>query len=256
MSEVKVASLSGYIAEHSAYHHGDQSLCQTIVGMAQNFVGSNNVNLLLPLGQFGTRHSGGKDAASARYIYTALSKVARALFRPEDDPLLEYQIEEGEKIEPKWYLPILPLILVNGSEGIGTGWRTSIPNYDPREIVENLKRKMRGEPLEKMAPWFKHFKGKIVVSEKGKKKGFTNYGIIEVKDEQTVVIKELPIRKWISDYKMFLEKNTEGGIKEAAKSKKEGKGEKGGKKKKGKGGNGQKAKKRERKGEKRRWQGR
>jgi DNA topoisomerase II len=99
---VQVAQLAGYVAEHSAYHHGEQSLQSTIVGLAQNFVGSNNVNLLVPSGQFGTRLQGGKDSASARYIYTRLEPITRHLFNEDDDALLDYQIEEGDRIEPKW----------------------------------------------------------------------------------------------------------------------------------------------------------
>ena len=126
-TEVKVAQLSGYIAEHSAYHHGEVSLQTTIVTLAQNFVGSNNINLLMPNGQFGTRVMGGKDAASARYIFTQLSPVARHIFNENDDAVLDFLEEEGQSIEPEYYLPILPMVLVNGAEGIGTGWSTSIP---------------------------------------------------------------------------------------------------------------------------------
>lgn len=94
--------MCGYVAEHSAYHHGEQSLATTIVNLAQNFVGSNNINLLLPNGQFGTRLQGGKDAASARYIFTALSPVTRRLFIEDDDALLDPLEDDGQKIEPKW----------------------------------------------------------------------------------------------------------------------------------------------------------
>lgn len=125
--ELKVAQLSGYVSEQSAYHHGEVSLQQTIVNMAQNFVASNNINLLLPIGQFGSRNMGGKEAASARYIFTSLSPVTRTLFPEADDPVLDYLEEEGQSIEPNFYLPIIPLTLVNGCEGIGTGWSTSIP---------------------------------------------------------------------------------------------------------------------------------
>lgn len=122
--EIKVAQLSGYVAEHSAYHHGEISLQMTIVNMAQDFMGSNNVNLLEPVGQFGTRMLGGKDYASARYIYTNLEDYTRYLFPEHDQPLLDYLKEEGLSIEPNYYVPILPLVLVNGAEGIGTGWST------------------------------------------------------------------------------------------------------------------------------------
>lgn len=200
------------MAEHSAYHHGETSLASTIVGMAQDFVGANNINLLVPSGQFGTRLQGGKDAASARYIYTHLNTLTRHLFNEADDALLSYQVEEGQGIEPEWcamhfflclggadarlcvvflhhrhstecgiqtpilfpspiacathptgrrYMPILPMVLVNGAEGIGTGWSTSIPNYNPRDIVANLKRLLAGQEQEPMAPWYRGFRGVI-----------------------------------------------------------------------------------------------
>merc|ERR1719453_1098520 len=120
-NDVKVAQLTGYVSEHAAYHHGEASLSGSIINMAQNFVGSNNVNLLTPSGQFGTRLAGGKDSASCRYIYTHLEKIARLIFHPDDDKLLEYQNEEGSLIEPNWYIPVIPLVMVNGAEGIGTG---------------------------------------------------------------------------------------------------------------------------------------
>ena len=129
--------------------------------MAQNFVGSNNVNVLLPIGQFGTRNQGGKEAASPRYIFTSLNPVTRALFHESDDAVLNYLEEEGQSIEPDYYLPIIPLSLVNGAEGIGTGWSTFIPCFNPRDIVDNLKRLMNNEPYEMMYPWYKGFAGTI-----------------------------------------------------------------------------------------------
>ena len=89
-TDVKVAQFAGYVAEHSAYHHGEVSMQGSIVAMAQDFVGSNNINFLYPSGQFGTRLQGGKDAASARYIYTRLQPIARLIFHPDDDAILEY----------------------------------------------------------------------------------------------------------------------------------------------------------------------
>jgi len=124
--EVKVAQLAGAVGEKSAYHHGEQSLMQTIVGLAQDFVGSNNINLLLPIGQFGTRLQGGKDSASPRYIFTQLNPVTQALFNKADEPVLKPLYEENSKIEPEWYCPVIPLVLVNGAEGIGTGWSTKV----------------------------------------------------------------------------------------------------------------------------------
>merc|ERR1719502_791807 len=149
-TDCKVAQLVGYIGEHSAYHHGEASLSGAIVQMAQDFMGSNNLNLLMPSGQFGTRIMGGKDHASARYIYTRLSPVTRLIFSAMDDPVLDYLNEEGQKIEPYWYAPIIPMVLVNGAEGIGTGWATSIPNYDPRDIIANLRLFIKGKTMKKM----------------------------------------------------------------------------------------------------------
>ncbi|KAI8571649.1 hypothetical protein RHMOL_Rhmol01G0136100 [Rhododendron molle] len=206
VKEAKVAQFSGYVSEHSAYHHGEQSLASTIIGMAQDFVGSNNINLLQPNGQFGTRHQGGKDHASARYVYTRLSPITRFLFPKDDDILLDYLNEDGQSIEPTWYMPIIPMVLVNGSEGIGTGWSSYIPNYSPRDIVANVRHLLNGEPMEVMDPWYKGFRGtieKTATKESGV--SYTITGIIEEVNDTTLRISELPIRRWTQDYKEFLE---------------------------------------------------
>eukprot|EP00981_Chlorochromonas_danica_P016093 scaffold15638_cov268-Ochromonas_danica.AAC.1 len=209
--EIKVAQLAGYISEHSAYHHGEASLTQTIIGMAQNFIGSNNVNLLSPSGQFGTRLMGGKDAASPRYVFTKLETITRYLFHPDDDALLEYLDEDGQSIEPTYYVPIIPMVLVNGSEGIGTGWSSSIPTYNPREIIANLRLMIEGEAPQDMVPWFRGFTGSVQ-SKAGKGGGsFIVSGIMEQPDDQTVVISELPVGRWTTDYKQFLEGVLIGG---------------------------------------------
>ena len=168
-NDVKVAQLVGYVSEQAAYHHGEASLSETIVGMAQDFVGSNNINLLVPQGQFGTRLQGGKDSASARYIYTRLSPITRAIFPQADDHVLEYLNEDGLSVEPRWYCPIIPMVLVNGVEGIGTGWSSSVPNFNPREIIANLRQWLKGDDLTEMTPWYTGFAGRIVKSrEEGK----------------------------------------------------------------------------------------
>lgn len=181
----------------------------TIVGLAQDFVGSNNVNLLFPSGQFGTRLQGGKDSASPRYIYTRLGPLARSLFREEDDRLLKYLDDDGQSIEPLWYLPVLPLVLLNGADGIGTGWSTSIPNYSPKDVAENVKRYISGMPMEAMVPWYKGFEGEIArmvarggaTAQADKAESFSVSGVINVIDEKTIEIVELPLRKWTQDYK-------------------------------------------------------
>ncbi|XP_052812946.1 DNA topoisomerase 2-alpha-like isoform X2 [Mya arenaria] len=196
--EIKVAQLAGSVAEMSAYHHGEVSLMNTIINLAQNFVGSNNINLLMPIGQFGTRLHGGKDASSPRYIFTMLSPVARNLFNVNDEALLEQQYDDNLRIEPEWYCPIIPMVLVNGAQGIGTGWSTSIPNYDVREIVANVKRLLDGDETEPMLPNYKNFKGSIVQLIENK---YVVNGEVSVIDDNTVEITELPVKKWTQDYK-------------------------------------------------------
>ena len=161
VKELKVAQLADSVAEHSCYHHGEASLQGTIVNLAQNYVGSNNINLLMPIGQFGTRLHGGKDSASARYIFTQMNTLTRLLFNPKDDPMLAYINDDGQRVEPEWYCPILPTVLVNGCEGIGTGWASKIPNFNPREIIANLQRMIRGEAAKSMKPFYKNFRGTI-----------------------------------------------------------------------------------------------
>ena len=126
------------------YQHGEQSLNQTIVSMAQDYVGSNNLNLLQPNGQFGTRLLGGKDSASPRYIYTCLAPITHTIMKNEDESLLQAQYEEGIRIEPVCFLPVVPMVLINGATGIGTGWSTTIPNHNPIEIVDRMIMKLKG----------------------------------------------------------------------------------------------------------------
>ncbi|XP_060950829.1 DNA topoisomerase 2-alpha [Limanda limanda] len=196
--EVKVAQLAGSVAEMSAYHHGEISLMMTIVGLAQNFVGSNNMNLLMPQGQFGTRLHGGKDSASPRYIFTMLSPLARLVFPPVDDNLLKYNFDDNQRVEPEWYIPIIPTVLVNGSDGIGTGWASKIPNFNIREIVTNIHRMLNGEEPLPMLPHYKGFKGTI---EQLVDNQYLNNGEVAIIDSTTIEISELPVKTWTQNYK-------------------------------------------------------
>ncbi|XP_022655107.1 DNA topoisomerase 2-alpha-like isoform X2 [Varroa destructor] len=197
--EVKVAQLAGSVAEMSAYHHGEQSLMMTIINLAQNFVGSNNINLLQPIGQFGTRLQGGKDSASPRYIFTKLSPLARFIFPALDDPILNNLYDDNQKIEPEYYLPIIPMVLVNGAEGIGTGWSTKIPNYNPRDVMANVRRLIRDEPLKKMQPWYKGFEGEIATVDAGNR--IVIHGEVSLLNNNRVQITELPVKVWTQAYK-------------------------------------------------------
>ncbi|GBM04506.1 DNA topoisomerase 2-alpha [Araneus ventricosus] len=196
--EVKVAQLVGSVAEQSAYHHGEQALAGTIIGLAQDFVGSNNINVLLPEGQFGTRLQGGKDAASPRYIFTKLSPVTRHLFSSLDSPLLNYLYDDNLKIEPEYYVPIIPMVLVNGAEGIGTGWSTKLPNYNPRDLVKNVFRMLDGDEPLTMNPWYKNFRGRI---DRLDDQHFLVSGEVAILEDNKIEITELPIRTWTQAYK-------------------------------------------------------
>lgn len=198
--EIKVAQLAGYVSEHGAYHHGEVSLQDAIIGMAQDFVGSNNINLLLPNGQFGTRVQGGKDSASSRYIHTQLNApLIYSLFNEDDNAVLEYLDDDGVQIEPEYYVPVLPMILINGSNGIGTGFSTNIPCYNPRDIIANIKGLLRDEDyeLQDMQPWYKGFTGRI--------DGNMSYGIYRRKDKTRIEVNELPIGYWTEDFKSHIE---------------------------------------------------
>ena len=206
-SEIKVAQLAGYVSEHGAYHHGEASLNGAIVNLAQNYVGTNNINLLMPEGQFGSRLEGGKDSAAPRYIFTYLSKITSILFNKDDTPLLKQNVDDGELIEPVFYLSTLPIILINGTTGIGTGWSSSIPQFNPADIVSNIRNLMDGKEIEPMNPWYRGFTGSIrkVLPNKWITKG--KYKII---DNSTLEISELPIGFWTSDFKELLDSYEKG----------------------------------------------
>jgi len=208
-TEIKVAQFSGYVSEHSGYHHGEASLNAAIVGMAQNFVGSNNINLFQPNGQFGSRLAGGKDSASERYIFTQLNKITRCIYQESDDKILRYLDDDGFPVEPLYYAPIIPMILVNGTKGIGTGFSTDIMCYDPNEIIHYLKDKLVSDTpttLYEFNPYYEGFTGTIAKIAEGKyliKGRYEKIGVDKIR------ITELPIGTWTDDFKEFLESLTE-----------------------------------------------
>lgn len=209
--KIKVSNLSGAVTEKSSYHHGAASLEQGIIGMAQNFVGSNNINLLDPLGNYGSRVKGGSDAASSRYIFTKLTPVARALFPDVDDNILNYLDDDGFSIEPLFYTPIIPMCLVNGIEGIGTGWSTFIPCFNPKDIVKYLGNKIQNKTNDvTLAPYYKGFTGKIIFDES--KNRYVTQGIIKKVNMSTLRITELPIGMWNNKYYDILDELIEQKI--------------------------------------------
>ncbi len=215
-TEVKVAQLAGFVSDKAAYHHGEASLMGAIIGMAQNYMGSNNINILKPNGQFGTRLvASGKDAASPRYIWTELEKLTTMIYNPIDDPVLIHQDEDGLPIEPEYYVPVIPMILVNGTQGIGTGFSTKIPPYNPKDIINNLKLKLKGKEMEEMDPWWQGFEGTVA---KVDNYNYEIYGSYQIKDNK-LIITELPVGEATSDYKAFLEDLLEGDQNKPVKTK-------------------------------------
>jgi DNA topoisomerase-2 len=213
-NSLKVAQLSGYTAEHSNYHHGEQNLQDTIINMASGFPGTNNIPLLYPDGGFGTRLEGGKDAASARYIFTKMEGMTEYIFRAEDEPLLTPVNDDGDLVQPEYYIPIIPMILVNGcSAGIGTGWSCNIPCYNPVDLIESIKIWIENDGeviledpdngeisslLPDIKPWYRDFKGEI---EKDGSERFITKGIITETKKNVKEVSELPIGLWTNKFK-------------------------------------------------------
>jgi DNA topoisomerase-2 len=209
--EIKVAQLAGYVSAESAYHHGEVSLQATIVGIAQDFVGANNLNLLLPNGQFGSRLQGGKDCSAARYIHTELNPLTQAIISREDDNILTYLDDDGKTVEPEYYMPVIPMVLVNGAMGIGTGFSTNVPCYNPLDLVAALRhmlsRDERGEAdrtadLPDIHPWYRGFTGTIEQAEVGR---YFSRGRYQRTKPCEVAVTELPIGFWTDDFKELVE---------------------------------------------------
>ena len=214
-SEVKVAQLGGAVSEKSRYHHGEVSLYGAIINMAQNYMGSNNINLLEPNGQFGTRLQGGDDAASERYICTQLNRITRLIYPEADDPILEYQDDDGTQVEPVFYVPIIPMQLVNGSKGIGTGFSTDIPNYNPLTIIDyvvtslttdegaaSAPQQQQQQQQPPLVPYYQGFKGTITPISESK---YLIKGVYQILSDKQVRVTELPVGFWTQDYKQHLE---------------------------------------------------
>ena len=211
---LKVQQLGGYVAEHTNYHHGEGNLYDTIIKLANEFQGSNNIPLLYRDGMFGTRLEGGKDAASPRYIFTKMEKLTHLIYRDEDDPLLEKVVDDGDEVEPKFYVPILPMILINGcTAGIGTGWSCNVPCYNPLDMIKaiNIWLDNNGDVFNKsgrtvissfpeFVPWYRGFEGTI---KKDTKNSFITTGKCEKQKgkKDTYIVSELPIGKWTNKFK-------------------------------------------------------
>jgi len=203
--ELNVGELFGLVKANAEYNHGPASLEQAIIGMAQDFVGSNNISLLRPIGSFGTRLCGGQDAAAARYIYTELKDISKSFFIPIDNDILTYKVEDNKSVEPYHYVPIIPYALLNGSDGIGTGWSTLIPKFKIEDLIECIDKKLSGQKKTmKIEPYYEGFKGEIYYDEE--KSNYVTKGVIERVNTSTLVITELPIGVWNDNYYLLLDK--------------------------------------------------
>lgn len=209
VNQIKVSRLWGYVTENSAYHFDERTLEATIVGMAQNFVGSNNINYLEPKGQFGTRGMGGKDPASSKYIFTCLPAIIKMIFHKQDKFLLKYLSDEGQSIEPEYYVPVIPMVLINGALGVWGDLKTFIPSYNPKEIIEALKDKMNGKEFKRLKPWYKNYTGDIEYQGNN----FVVTGkFVHYESQKCLKITELPIGTWTREYKRFLDNLMEKDI--------------------------------------------
>lgn len=203
-SKIKIAQFAGHVSEKTAYHHGEASLYSTITNMAQNYVGSNNIEWFTPKSQMGTRQFNGADAPSARYAYIAMNPLTYLLFPACDDSLLNYLEEDGEKVEPEHYNPIIPMLLVNGASGIATGWSTDVPSYNPLEIIQQYQSRLRGITtiFIDMIPYYRGFNGKIV---RASDHSFITKGVYQITAYDEIQITELPIGTSTDSYKVYLE---------------------------------------------------
>lgn len=202
---IKVAQLGAFVAQKTDYKHGENNLFETIIRMAQNFVGSNNIPYFEQDGQFGTRLYGGKDAANSRYIFVNNSKTIKLIFKKEDDPILL----KKEDAEPQFYLPIVPIILINGSIGIGTGFSSNIPLFNPLEIIDHVKlwidykesKVVLQKPRFSLKPFLNKSASLIYKTEPQK---YESHGILN-KTEYGYDVVELPYFMWTEKYKEILE---------------------------------------------------
>lgn len=197
-SEIQVERIAAHVASVSMYHHGAGSLESTIIGMAQNYPGTNNMNILEPSGQFGSRLS--SEAASPRYVFTKFSENFRKLFKKDDDIILKYQEEDGVRIEPEYYIPIIPTVLINGSQGVGTGYASKILGYKPEDVKNAVISVMDGKKVKPLVPWFKGFKGKVYRNEAQT----VIEGKMEIINTTTIKVTELPIGTYLDDFKNHL----------------------------------------------------
>lgn len=224
---INMERLSGAVKEVTGYHHGSVSVNQAIVVMGTTYVGSNNAPLAYEHGSFKTRLTTSDDSANPRYLSSMATSMAIAMNPASDFPLLENNFDEGQKIEYKHFVPIVPQILLNGTEGIATGYSTTVPCYKPHDIIHWIKTWLNDpdevESLDDLTPWYRGFQGSIYLDNKTPHEHWYSSGILENVSGNKWIIRELPIGMKTSEMKEYLE-YLESGIppksKESSSSKK------------------------------------
>ena len=196
---LKVFQLSGKVASDCYYHHGDASLSNAIITMAQRF--KNNAPLLEEDGQFGSLRS--PQAGAPRYIGTKLSENFKLIYK--DFELLEYKEEEGESIEPKYFLPIVPAVLLNGSSGIAVGFASNVLNRDIKSIIDACVKVLAGKEPGEVKPSLNGFNGEFI-QDKENNKRWVIRGKYDKVNTTTVKITELPPSMTYEKYEDILDK--------------------------------------------------
>ena len=196
---IKVFQLAGKVASDAFYHHGNTSLENAIVTMAQKF--KNNAPLLEEDGQFGSLRS--PQPGAARYIGTKLSENFRLIYKDFD--LLDYKEEEGESIEPKYFLPIIPTVLLNGSSGIAVGFASNVLNRDIKSIIDSCVRVIEGKKLSSIKPSLNEFTGEFIQDKENSKRWIIR-GRFQKVNTSTVKISELPPSMTYEKYEEILDK--------------------------------------------------
>lgn len=198
---MRVYQLAGKMAAECAYHHGDASGSATIVGMAQTF--KNSLPVLEEIGQFGSLRV--PEASAPRYISTRLSPAFRLLYK--DDELLEMRTDDGVEVEPRFFLPVVPAVLLNGSSGIAVGFATNILNRRPEDLVRCCQAVLDGKKFKEPAPWWRDFAGPVEKVE-GQ---YVMRGTWERVDSATVAVTELPPSTTFVRYEALLDALVEKG---------------------------------------------
>lgn len=195
----KVFQLAGLVADQAFYHHGNSSLENAIITMAQKF--KNNAPLLEEDGQFGSLRS--PQAGAPRYIGTKLSDNFRLIYKDFD--LLVYKEEEGETIEPEFFLPIIPTVLINGSSGIAVGFSSNILNRDIKEVIESCQKLLLDKKIKEIPPSLNGFTGQFIQDKENNKRWFIRGAFTRV-NTTTIRITELPPSMTYEKYEDILDK--------------------------------------------------